>query len=236
MDAFPLETDAIVLEIGPGPGALTELLLERFGEQLYAAEIDKDMIPLLQKRFPALGNRLICGDVLKFDLAELPSGPLIICGNFPYNISSQILFKVWDNRDRVTTMIGMFQKEVSDRVMAGPGSKTYGILSVLLAAFYSSEEVVKAPPSAFSPPPKVHSSVIKLVRNQVAKLPCNEKVFKAVVKQAFNQRRKMLRNSLRSMILDEVLMQDTILQRRPEQMSLEDFITLSVRIEGQSET
>ncbi len=235
LDAFPEKTDATVLEIGPGQGALTRLLLQRFGRQLYATEIDGDMIPILQRELPDLEDRLLHVDFLKYDLNKLPAGSLIICGNFPYNISSQILFSVWENRDRVTTMIGMFQKEVADRVMAGPGSKTYGILSVLLAAFYTTQLVVEAPPSAFSPPPKVTSSVIKLVRNEVETLPCSERLFKTVVKLAFNQRRKMLRNSVRSLIQVERLLEGPFMQRRPEQMSLEDFIALTQSIEQQGE-
>lgn len=227
VDSFPDDADTTVLEVGPGRGVLTRLLLDKFGDRFYATEIDDDLIPYLHNEFPQLGDHLIHTDFLDYDLSQLPGERLIICGNFPYNISSQIVFKVWDHRDRVVSMIGMFQKEVSDRVIAPPGTKVYGILSVLMAAFYRGEEVVKVPPTAFDPPPKVDSSVIKLTRNDVVALDVDERLFKQVVKMAFNQRRKMIRNSLRGFVREPEMLEQEIFTRRPEQLSLEDFIHLT---------
>lgn len=233
VDAFPDMPDATIVEVGPGRGALTRLLLDKYGERPYAVELDNDLIPVLRKMFPQLGDRLIHEDFLKLDMRRLPDGPIILCGNFPYNISSQILFKALDFKDRIDCIVGMFQKEVSDRVISGPGKKDYGILSVLLKAWYNGSEVVVVPPEAFTPPPKVFSSVIKLERNGVEQLPCNEKVFKTVVKLSFNQRRKMMRNSLKSLVKDESLLEHEMFTRRPEQMSLEDYFQLTQMIEAQ---
>lgn len=233
VDSFPDMPDATIVEVGPGRGALTKLLLEKYGERFYAVELDNDLIPVLQKMFPQLGDRLIHEDFLKLDMRRLPEGPIILCGNFPYNISSQILFKALDFKDRIDCIIGMFQKEVSDRVISGPGKKDYGILSVLLKAWYDGSEVVVVPPEAFTPPPKVYSSVIKLERNGATELPCNPKLFKSVVKLSFNQRRKMLRNSLRGMIRDEALLELDLFTKRPEQLGLEDYFELTQMIEAQ---
>lgn len=231
--SFPDDADTTVLEVGPGRGVLTRLLLDKFGDRFYTTEIDDDLIPFLHNEFPELGDRLIHVDFLDFDLSQIPGDRLIICGNFPYNISSQIVFKVYEHRHRVVSMIGMFQKEVSERVVAPPGKKVYGILSVLMKAFYDGEEVVKVPPTAFDPPPKVDSSVIKLTRNSVEKLDCDERLFKQVVKLAFNQRRKMIRNSLRGFVRQPELMEQEIFTRRPEQLSLEDFISLTQMFQQQ---
>ncbi len=220
-----------VVEIGPGRGVLTAPLLERYGERFYAVEVDDDLIPILQAQFPQLGNRLVHQDFLKFKWDALPTGDIIVVGNFPYNISSQILFQILEHQDRVVQVTGMFQKEVGVRVISGPGKKDYGILSVLLAAWYQMGLICHIPPQSFSPPPKVDSVVINLKRNERQTLPCNPIVFKQVVKAAFNQRRKMLRNSLSGFQpSDEALAMDYF-TRRPEQMSLEDFFAVTLLLE-----
>lgn len=231
VSALPEPGSFTVVEIGPGRGVLTALLLERYGEQFYAVEVDDDLIPVLQQQFPALGNRLVHQDFLKFDWSVLPEGDIVIVGNFPYNISSQILFRVLEQKDRVVQVVGMFQKEVGVRVIAGPGKKDYGILSVLLAAWYRMGLVCHIPPQSFSPPPKVDSVVINLQRNTRTALPCNQSVFTQVVKAAFNQRRKMLRNSLAAFKPGEEALATAYFTRRPEQMSLEDFFAVTQLLE-----
>lgn len=235
VQALPEPGNFTVVEIGPGRGVLTAPLLERYGDKFYTVEVDNDLIPVLHAQFPALGNRLIHQDFLKFDWRVLPEGDIIIVGNFPYNISSQILFTVLDEKDRVIQVVGMFQKEVGVRVISGPGKKDYGILSVLLAAWYHMGLICHIPPTAFVPPPKVDSVVINLKRNDRKTLPCNPRVFKQVVKAAFNQRRKMLRNSLSSFQPDENALATEYFTRRPEQMSLEDFFTVTQLVEKKSE-
>jgi 16S rRNA (adenine1518-N6/adenine1519-N6)-dimethyltransferase len=235
VQALPDPGNFTVVEIGPGRGVLTAPLLERYADKFYAVEVDDDLIPVLQKQFPALGNRLIHQDFLKFDWSVLPDGDIIVVGNFPYNISSQILFTVLDEKDRVIQVVGMFQKEVGVRVISGPGKKDYGILSVLLAAWYKMSLICHIPPESFSPPPKVDSVVINLQRNDRKTLPCNQRVFKQVVKAAFNQRRKMLRNSLSSFQPNEETLTTDFFTRRPEQMSLEDFFAVTQMLEKKSE-
>lgn len=233
VEAFPDVKDTPILEVGPGMGVLTEELLKHYGKQLYAVEVDMDMYAYLQKHLPALGNHLINKDFLRLNLGELFPGPFIVLGNFPYNISSQIVFKVLEYRQQVPLMLGMFQKEMARRIVSGPGSKEYGIISVLTKAYYNSEYLFDVPETAFDPPPKVQSAVIRLTRNDTEKLPCNEKVFTMLVKTAFNQRRKMLRNSIKSLIKPEFVT-DPIMMKRPEQLSLEDFfdITNNMSING----
>lgn len=231
VSALPEPGNFTVVEIGPGRGVLTAPLLERYGDKFYTVEVDGDLIPLLQKQFPALGERLIHQDFLKFDWRVLPHGDVIVVGNFPYNISSQILFQILEEKDRVVQVVGMFQKEVGVRVISGPGKKDYGILSVLMAAWYHMSLVCHIPPEAFNPPPKVDSVVIDLKRNDRTTLPCNPSVFKQVVKAAFNQRRKMLRNSLAAFQPSEEALATEYFTRRPEQMSLEDFFTVTNLLE-----
>ena len=214
-----------VLEIGPGMGVLTKYLYNRPDIDFHAIEIDRESVSYLHQHYPSL--HVIEGDFLALDPGTLFSEPFAVIGNFPYNISSQILFKVFDNRSRVPELVGMFQKEVAERVAAKPGSKTYGILSVLLSAYYDIEYLFTVPEHVFNPPPKVKSAVIRLRRNSITTLECDENLFVKVVKIGFNQRRKTLRNALRqlNMPLDNV--PDRLLSLRAEQLSVDDFITLT---------
>jgi 16S rRNA (adenine1518-N6/adenine1519-N6)-dimethyltransferase len=213
-----------VLEIGPGMGILTGYLSERGFKDLRVIEIDNESVHYLNAHFPGL--RIIRGDFLDMDLDAHFPGNMAITGNFPYNISSQILFRVLEYRLKVTEVSGMLQREVAERICAGPGSKTYGILSVLLQAWYNAEYLFTVPEHVFSPPPKVKSGVIRLTRNKTVKLECDEVLFFRVVKAAFNQRRKTLRNSIRSAFN---LKRDDFhyFNLRPEQMSVEQFTELT---------
>lgn len=212
----------IVLEIGPGTGKLTTHLCEKF-PQLYVADIDRESIEYLQMHFSDLKDRILYEDFLKMDLNRFKEDVSII-GNFPYNISSQILFKVYDNLDIVPEVVGMFQKEVAQRVASPPGNKTYGILSVLLQAFYDIEYLFTVSENVFNPPPKVKSGVIRLERKQEAP-QIDRKLFKQVVKTAFNQRRKTLRNSLKSVLPPDT--QHELLSKRPEQLHFSQFMELT---------
>ncbi|ALO14726.1 16S rRNA (adenine(1518)-N(6)/adenine(1519)-N(6))-dimethyltransferase RsmA [Salinivirga cyanobacteriivorans] len=211
-----------VLEIGPGKGKLTQFLLKRFPDLLKVIEVDDESVEYLAANFPDLHERVIAGDFLKTDFSTHFANRFDVVGNFPYNISSQILFKMLEHRDEIHQLVGMFQKEVADRVVAAPGSKTYGILSVLVQAFYKVEYLFTVQPGSFFPPPKVKSGVIRLKRNNRERLNCDEKVYFKVVKLAFNQRRKTLRNSLKSVINPEISGKE-IFNMRPEQLRPEDF-------------
>lgn len=220
-----------VLEIGPGMGVLTKYLLEK-KFTTWVIEIDDESVTYLQAHYLHLSNRIITGDFLKMDLNKLCSGnPFAIIGNFPYNISSQIIFKAIENKELVPEICGMFQKEVAQRITQKEGNKIYGILSVLTQAFYDAEYLFTVPPHVFNPPPKVESGVIRLVRKENFILPVNETLFFKVVKTAFNQRRKTLRNSLKSLQLSDKLREDVIFAQRPEQLSVEQFIQLTKSIE-----
>lgn len=220
-----------VLEIGPGMGVLTKYLLEKKFTTC-VIEIDDESVTYLQAHYLHLSNRIITGDFLKMDLNKLCSGnPFAIIGNFPYNISSQIIFKAIENKELVPEICGMFQKEVAQRITQKEGNKIYGILSVLTQAFYDAEYLFTVPPHVFNPPPKVESGVIRLVRKENFILPVNETLFFKVVKTAFNQRRKTLRNSLKSLQLSDKLREDVIFAQRPEQLSVEQFIQLTKSIE-----
>ena len=217
-----------VLEVGAGMGVLTKYLLADERINLRVVEIDKESVEYLNIHYPQLTEHLISADFLRQDLTKLFNGEnLSVIGNFPYNISSQILFKIVDNRNYVEEMLGMFQKEVADRVIAQPGSKVYGIVSVLVQAFYDVKYLFTVSNAVFSPPPKVTSAVIQLRRNQTVQLSCDESLFKAIVKTAFNQRRKMLRSSLKSFMIDEAKLPENRLTMRPEQLSVADFIQLT---------
>lgn len=228
-----------VLEIGPGMGVLTKYLLTK-RPKVTVMELDSESVTYLQETFPlehlrldtsAQKFRIIEGDFLRQDLATtFDSKQLAIIGNFPYNISSQIVFKAIAHRDLIPEFSGMFQKEVAQRIAEQPGSKTYGILSVLTQAFYDAEYLFTVPPSVFNPPPKVDSGVIRLIRKENYSLPVNEKLFFRVVKTAFNQRRKMLRSSLKSLNLSDTLKEDPIFAKRPEQLSVQEFINLTSKI------
>jgi 16S rRNA (adenine1518-N6/adenine1519-N6)-dimethyltransferase len=220
-----------VLEIGPGMGVLTQFLIKNNHIDLRVIEIDRDSVAYLKTNFPPLRDRIIEGDFLKLNLTEIFPGNFSVIGNFPYNISSQIFFKVLEHRQRVSEVVCMLQKEVADRIAAGPGSKTYGILSVLLQAYYDIKYLFKVPPGVFTPPPKVMSAVIRLERNGVASLPCDEKLFVTVVKQAFNTRRKTLRNALKNLNLAAEISALPLLDKRAEQLSVEDFTSLTLLIE-----
>ena len=218
-----LSTDHdVVIEVGAGMGVLTQYLIENQLDKLQVVEIDKESVEFLKKKFPELEGHLVLGDFLKYDMPDVNVG---VIGNFPYNISSQIFFQILKYRNNVSECVGMIQKEVAERIAAGPGSKTYGILSVLLQAWYDIEYLFTVHENVFNPPPKVKSAVIRLKRNNVKELGCDEKLFVTVVKQAFNQRRKTLRNSLRSMIPAEII-DNEIFNKRPEQLSVAEFVEL----------
>ena len=219
-----------VMEIGPGMGVLTKYLINNPGLNFHVVELDRESVVWLRDHYPTLS--VIEGDFLRLDLDELFPEMFAIIGNFPYNISSQILFRVFDYRNQAVEVVGMFQKEVAERVAAGPGSKTYGILSVLLSAFYNIEYLFTVNESVFNPPPKVKSAVIRLVRNDVERLECDEQLFVKVVKAGFNQRRKTLRNALRSagLVIDGV--DDVFLAKRAEQLSVDEFVNLTKSIQS----
>lgn len=216
-----------VLEIGPGMGVLTQFLLEA-GHDLTVVELDQESVAYLEQNFPALDGRILAEDFLKLDLKKLFPGPFCVIGNYPYNISSQIFFKVLDYKEQIPCCSGMLQKEVAERLAAGPGSKTYGILSVLLQAWYDVEYLFTVNENVFDPPPKVKSGVIRVTRNQRTELGCDEKLFKTVVKTSFNQRRKTLRNSMKPLLGKEYPgFGLPIFDKRPEQLSVEQFIELT---------
>lgn len=219
--------DLPVVEVGPGMGVLTQFLIEK-KKDLTVVEIDRDSVPYLQAHYPALAGRIIEGDFLTLDLSVLYSVPFCVIGNYPYNISSQILFKVLDYKDQIPCCSGMFQKEVAERIAASPGRKSYGIISVLLQAWYNVEYLFTVDEHVFDPPPKVKSAVIRLVRNKTEKLNCDEKLFRTVVKTSFNQRRKTLRNSMKPLLgKDCEAYTDPIFDKRPEQLSVADFEMLT---------
>lgn len=220
-----LDDHDTVIEVGAGMGVLTQYLIENQLEKLQVVEIDKESVEFLKKKFPKLEGHLTLGDFLKCDLSSFQPDVAVI-GNFPYNISSQIFFQILKYRNNVSECVGMIQKEVAERIAAGPGSKTYGILSVLLQAWYDIEYLFTVHENVFNPPPKVKSAVIRLKRNNIKELGCDEKLFVTVVKQAFNQRRKTLRNSLRSMIPAEII-DNEIFNKRPEQLAVQEFVELT---------
>ena len=219
-----------VLEIGPGMGVLTDFLMTQPWD-LHLIEIDKESIAYLAKKYPVLREKTLHADFLKVNLRDLTIHPCAIVGNFPYNISSQIFFKVLENKTQVMEVVGMLQKEVADRLAAKKGNITYGILSVLLQAFYDVELLFDVPPHVFDPPPKVNSAVIRVRRNDVEHLSCDEKLFFRVVKQAFSTRRKTLRNALKPMGLSEELREDPVLDLRAEQLGVEEFVSLTNKIQ-----
>lgn len=234
-----LRSHGPVLEVGPGTGVLTQHLLRNPDIQLKVIEIDSESVRYLLEHYPALAPGLYEADFLRMDLTKLFPGPFALIGNFPYNISSQIFFKVLDYKDRIPEVVGMVQKEVAERLAEGPGSKTYGILSVLLQAWYDIEYLFTVGSGCFAPPPKVESAVIRLTRNGRKALGCDEALFKTVVKTAFGQRRKMMRNPLKPLArskaerlgwneeqLQAFLAQD-VFSLRPEKLSVEDFVALT---------
>ncbi|WP_373058616.1 16S rRNA (adenine(1518)-N(6)/adenine(1519)-N(6))-dimethyltransferase RsmA [Zunongwangia sp. H14] len=220
-----------VLEIGPGMGVLTKYLLKKDAE-VHVVEIDTESVAYLHENYPNLHGRIHEQDFLKYNFSEIfKEEQYAVTGNFPYNISSQIVFKVLENRHLVPEFSGMFQKEVAQRICEKEGNKTYGILSVLTQAFYEAEYLFTVPPSVFNPPPKVDSGVLRLRRKENIKLACEERLFFRIVKTAFGQRRKTLRNSLKSFNLPDNVREDTIFGQRPEQLSTEAFIELTLKIQ-----
>jgi 16S rRNA (adenine1518-N6/adenine1519-N6)-dimethyltransferase len=220
-----------VLEIGPGMGVLTKYLLQK-KFKTSVIEIDSESVEYLKANYLNLANNIISKDFLKINLSDyFQENQVAIIGNFPYNISTQIVFKTLENKQQIPEFSGMFQKEVAQRIASKPGSKVYGILSVLAQAFYTVEYLFTVPPDVFNPPPKVESGVIRLLRKENYTLPVNEKLFYKIVKLGFNQRRKTLRNSLKSFNLSDKLKQDAIFAKRPEQLSVEQFIELTAKIE-----
>ncbi|MDO6516494.1 16S rRNA (adenine(1518)-N(6)/adenine(1519)-N(6))-dimethyltransferase RsmA [Zobellia uliginosa] len=238
-DTLSLEGYRNVVEIGPGTGVLTKHLLLR-DMNLVAMDLDADSIVYLNHSFPLEHPKAMAGkgslqvveaDFLKYDLSDLfGNEPFAITGNFPYNISTQIVFKMLEMKEQVPEFSGMFQKEVAQRICEGEGNKTYGILSVLVQAYYDAEYLFTVPPQVFDPPPKVQSGVLRLVRKKHFSLDCDEKLFFRVVKAAFNQRRKTIRNSLKAFDLSPELKGDTLFDQRPEQLSVNDFIALTKKI------
>jgi 16S rRNA (adenine1518-N6/adenine1519-N6)-dimethyltransferase len=229
-DSLTLEGYQNVLEIGPGMGVLTKYLLDK-PITTFVIEIDTDSVTYLQNHYPKLDGKIISKDFLKYNLSEvLGTEPFAIIGNFPYNISTQIVFKTLELRDQIPEFSGMFQKEVAERICEKKGTKAYGILSVLTQAFYEAEYLFTVSEHVFTPPPKVKSGVLRLKRKENYHLPCDEKLFFTVVKTAFNQRRKTLRNSLKTYQLTDILKEDSIFDLRPEQLSVEQFIELTQKI------
>ena len=229
-DSISLEKYSKVLEIGPGMGVLTKYLLDKPTET-FVIEIDTESVEYLGLNYPKLEGKIISKDFLKYNLNEVfNEEPFAIIGNFPYNISTQIVFKTLEMRNQIPEFAGMFQKEVAQRICEKKGSKVYGILSVLTQAFYEAEYLFTVPPDVFDPPPKVDSGVLRLKRKENFSLPCDEKLFFRVVKTAFQQRRKTLRNSLKTFDFSDSLKEDSIFDLRPEQLSVEQFIELTQKI------
>lgn len=220
-----------ILEIGPGMGVLTQFLLQQ-GSDVTVVEIDKESVKYLTEHFPQLQGRILEFDFLKLPLDRLFPGKFCVIGNYPYNISSQIFFKVLDYKEQIPCCSGMLQKEVAERIASKPGNKAYGILSVLLQAWYDIEYLFTVDERVFNPPPKVKSAVIRMTRNSVTQLGCDEQLFKTVVKTGFNQRRKTLRNSLKPLLPENAKekISDSIFDQRPEQLSVPQFIELTNRI------
>lgn len=228
-DSLSLPCEAL-LEIGPGTGVLTKYLLELPVNKFLAIDVDREAVPYLKKTFPEAADNFIEGDFLRIPVDQLFDGPFSVIGNFPYNISSQILFRVLDHRNQIPEVVGMFQKEVAERIAAPPGSKTYGIMSVLLQAWYDIEYLFTVGAEVFVPPPKVESAVIRLKRNQVQSLGCDEKLFVNIVKTAFNQRRKTLRNALKSFRFSPDDALEELLTKRAERLGVEEFVFITNQV------
>jgi len=228
-DTLSLANYKKVVEIGAGMGVLTQFLLKKDTE-VYVVEIDKESVAYLEAHYPELRGKIIADDFLKYDIAGYLREPFAIIGNFPYNISTQIVFKLLELRDYVPEFSGMFQKEVAERICEHEGSKTYGILSVLVQAFYEATYLFTVSEGVFNPPPKVKSGVLRLVRKPNYHLDCDEALFFTIVKTAFNQRRKTLRNSLKPLLTNESLKKNSIFDKRPEQLPWQDFVFITKEI------
>lgn len=220
-----------VLEVGPGMGVLTQYIIPKERE-FKVVEIDFDSVPYLHEHFPQLGDNIIEGDFLKMNLHDVFDGrPFVLTGNYPYNISSQIFFKMVENRDLIPCCTGMIQKEVAERMAAKPGTKSYGVLSVLIQAWYDVEYLFTVDENVFNPPPKVKSAVIRLTRNSKAELGCDEKLFRRIVKTVFTMRRKMMRNGLKQILgKDSPMLADPLFTNRPEQLSVQEYIDLTNKV------
>lgn len=223
-----------VLEIGPGTGALTQFLLQKENYRITVVEIDRESVDYLKVHYPQLEGHIVHGDFLKLNLKEYFHDQFAVIGNFPYNISSQIFFRILEYRDQVPEVVCMLQKEVAERLSAGPGSKTYGILSVILQTYYHIEYLFTVSEHVFIPPPKVKSAVIRLIRNKREKTDCDELLFLKIIKASFNQRRKTLRNSLKAFLINEDVKNQDIFSKRPEQLSVPEFECLTRLIDSQS--
>ena len=228
-DTLSLANYKKVVEIGAGMGVLTQFLLKKDTE-VYVVEIDKESVAYLEAHYPELRGKIIADDFLKYDIVGYLREPFAIIGNFPYNISTQIVFKLLELRDYVPEFSGMFQKEVAERICEREGSKTYGILSVLVQAFYEATYLFTVSEGVFNPPPKVKSGVLRLVRKPDYHLDCDEALFFTIVKTAFNQRRKTLRNSLKPLLTNESLKKNSIFDKRPEQLPWQDFVFITKEI------
>ena len=228
VDACP---DVPVLEVGPGMGVLTQFLLQK-GREFKVVEIDFDSVPYLHEHFPQLGDNIIEGDFLQMNLQTVFQGrPFVLTGNYPYNISSQIFFKMLENKELIPCCTGMIQKEVAERMAATPGSKAYGVLSVLVQAWYDVEYLFTVDEHVFNPPPKVKSAVIRLMRNGKSALGCDEALFRRIVKTVFTMRRKMMRNGMKQILgKDSPMLADPIFTQRPEQLSVQDYVELTNRV------
>ena len=233
IDAFP---NLPVLEVGPGTGVLTQFIIPK-DRDFKVVEIDRESVPYLHEHFAELGENIIEGDFLKMNLNEVFGGKqFVLTGNYPYNISSQIFFKMLDYRDLIPGCTGMIQKEVAERMAANPGSKTYGVLSVLIQAWYDVEYLFTVNEHVFNPPPKVKSAVIRMTRNGKTELGCDEKLFSRIVKTVFTMRRKMMRNGMKQILgKDSPMLADPIFTKRPEQLSVQDYIDLTNRVEHEIE-
>jgi len=231
VNSLTLKNYSDILEIGPGTGILTEFIFKLGIENIYLVEIDSSAIEILNRKFTEHKKRIIHEDFLKLNLELLFPGKFAIIGNLPYNLSSQIFFKILDNKDKVAEVVCMVQKEVAERISSSHGNKDYGILSVLLQSYYNIEYLFTVNESVFYPRPKVKSSLLRLLRNERKDLGCDRKLFFRVVKAGFNQRRKILRNSLKSILLN-LEINDSLFRMRPEQLTVEQFIDLTIKIEG----
>ncbi len=225
------ESETTVVEVGPGKGILTDFLIKKAGNNLHLVEIDQEAVDFLRIKYPEMNENLIEGDFLKQDLRQL-DGSISVIGNFPYNISSQIFFKILENKDIVDEVVCMIQKEVAQRIVSAPGNKQYGILSVLLQTWYDIKLEFNVKPGSFFPAPSVISSVIRLKRNNREKISCDENFYRGTIKMSFNQRRKVISNSLKSILVNlNPDIEDFGLRRRPEELSVEDFIELCTKLE-----
>ena len=231
VDALELSSHSALLEIGPGTGVLTQYLIRKEFKDFKMVELDRESVPFLKKRFPEKLDEIIEDDFLKLDCDTLFTEHFSIIGNFPYNISSQIFFRVLEYKDKIDQVVCMLQKEVAERIASPPGRKAYGILSVLLQVYYDIEYLFEVPPGVFNPPPKVMSAVIRLRRNTRETLGCDEQLFKQIVKQGFNTRRKTLRNALKPLNLPVEITSLPLLDERAERLSVEDFKGLTQLIE-----